>query len=353
MRGSVRSAKWWARDNSWSAVMVILLGASVSRWRITRSWDRSPPSAVPSECPHGAPTLPVSRVSGFSRPTVYRAIRDLHRVPLPTDRVRHSGAGRTRSVEHDPRLIPALEALIDPETRGDPVSPLRWTCKSTRQLARLPTERGPPVSHTQVAALLHSLHSSLRGNARTKEGKQHPDRDAQSRYIRGQGEAFPGRGWPVISVDTKRKELVGNRGNSGQEWRPGGQPVEVDGHDFPDPDVPEAVPRGVYDERHNEGRVTVGCSHDTSSFAAESIRRRWGEMGQPLDAKAGGVLVCADSGGGNGYRLRLGKVELQRWANETGLDVTVGHHPPGTSKWDEIEHRLFSEVTKNCLVAYF
>jgi hypothetical protein len=289
----------------------------------------------------------VSRVSGFSRPTVYRAIRDLHRLPLSTDRVRHSGAGRKRSVEHDPRLIPALEALIDPETRGDPMSPLRWTCKSTRQLARLLTERGHPVSHTQVAALLHSLHYSLQGNAKTKEGKQHPDRDAQFRSIRSQGAAFLGRGWPVISVDTKKKELVGNSGNSGQEWQPGGQPVEVDGHDFPAPDVPKAVPRGVYDERHNEGWVTVGCSHDTSSFAVESIRRWWGEMGQPLYAKAGGVLVCADSGGSTGYRLRLWKVELQRWANETGLDVTVCHYPPGTSKWNKIEHRLFSEITKN------
>jgi hypothetical protein len=289
----------------------------------------------------------VSHVSGFSRPTVYRAIRDLHQIPLPTDRVRHSGAGRKSSVEHDPQLIPALEALIDPETRGDPMSPLRWTCKSTRQLARLLTEGGHSVSHTQVAALLHSLHYSLQGNAKTKEGKQHPDRDAQFRYIRSQGGAFLGRGWPVISVDTKKKELVGNYANSGQEWQPGGQPVEVDGHDFPDPDVPKAVPRGVYDERHNEGWVTVGCSHDTSSFAVESIRRWWGEMGQPFYAKAGGVLVCADSGGSNGYRLRLWKVELQRWANETGLDVTVCHYPPGTSKWNKIEHRLFSEITKN------
>jgi hypothetical protein len=203
----------------------------------------------------------VSRVSGFSRPTVSRAIRDLHQTPLPIDRVRHSGAGRKRSVEHDPQLIPALEALIDPETRGDPMSPLRWTCKSTRQLARLLTEEGHPVSHTQVAALLHSLHYSLQGNAKAKEGKQHPDRDARFRYIRSQGESFLGRGWPVISVDTKKKELVGNYGNSGREWQPEGQPVEVDGHDLPDPHVPKAVPRGVYDRRHNEA-VSSGSWSD-------------------------------------------------------------------------------------------
>jgi transposase len=289
----------------------------------------------------------VSRVSGFSRPTVYRAIQDLHQTSLPVERVRRSGAGRKKSVEHDPQLVPALEALIDPETRGDPMSPLRWTCKSTRQLARLLTERGHPVSHTQVAVLLHSLNYSLQGNAKTKEGKQHPDRDAQFRYIQGRGGAFLGRGRPVISVDTKKKELVGDHGNPGQEWQPEGRPVEVDGHDFPDPDVPKAVPRGVYDEQHNEGWVTVGCSHDTASFAVESIRRWWREMGRPLYPEAEGVLICADSGGSNGYRLRLWKVELQHWANETGLDVTVCHYPPGTSKWNKIEHRLFSEVTKN------
>ena len=289
----------------------------------------------------------VSRVTGFSRPTIYRAMESLSQHPLPVERVRHSGAGRKALVQHDPRLVQSLEALIDPDTRGDPMSPLRWTCKSTRRLAGQLTAQGHPISHMTVAQLLHDLHSSLQGNAKTKEGKQHPDRDAQFRYIQRQGESFLSRGWPVISVDTKKKELIGNYGNSGQEWQPEGQPVEVDVHDFPDPDVPKAVPRGVYDQRRNEGWVTVGCSHDTASFAVESIRRWWGEMGHPLYAKAGGILVCADSGGSNGYRLRLWKVELQRWANETGLDVTVCHYPPGTSKWNKIEHRLFSEITKN------
>jgi hypothetical protein len=289
----------------------------------------------------------VSRLTGFSRPTIYRAVEDLARPPLPVERVRHPGAGRKAAVEHDPRLVQALEALIDPDTRGDPMSPLRWTCKSTRQLARLLTAQGHPVSHGTVARLLQGLRYSLQGNAKTKEGKQHPDRDAQFRYIQRQGESFLSRGQPVISVDTKKKELVGNHGNSGREWRPAGRPVEVDVYDFPDPDIPKAVPRGVYDPGLNLGWVTVGCSHDTASFAVESIRRWWRQMGHPLYPRAGEVLICADSGGSNGYRIRLWKLELQRWADETGLDVTVCHYPPGTSKWNKIEHRLFSHITMN------
>jgi len=289
----------------------------------------------------------IARLTGFSRPTIYRAVEDLARPPLPVERVRHPGAGRKTSVEHDPRLVQALEALIDPDTRGDPTSPLRWTCKSTRQLARLLTAQGHPVSHMTVARLLHGLRYSLQGNAKTKEGKQHPDRDAQFRYIQRQGESFLSRGQPVISVDTKKKELVGNYRNSGREWQPEGHPVEVDVHDFPDPDLPKAVPRGVYDPGLNLGWVTVGCSHDTASFAVEGIRRWWREMGHPLYPRAGEVLICADSGGSNGYRIRLWKLELQRWADETGLDVTVCHYPPGTSKWNKIEHRLFSHITMN------
>jgi hypothetical protein len=289
----------------------------------------------------------VARAAGFSRPTIYRAIRNLHHRPVPVERIRQPGAGRKESVAHDPHLVQTLEALIDPDTRGDPMSPLRWTCKSTRQLADLLTAQGHPISHMKVAQLLHTLHYSLQGNAKTKEGKQHPDRDAQFRYIQRQGKSVLGRGWPVISVDTKKKELVGNYANSGQEWQPAGEPEEVDVHDFPDPDVPKAVPRGVYDLQHNLGWVTVGCSHDTASFAVESIRRWWREMGHALYPQAEQVLLCADSGGSNGYRIRLWKVELQRWANEAGLDVTVCHYPPGTSKWNKIEHRLFSYITMN------
>jgi|SRR5579872_4154998 len=289
----------------------------------------------------------VAQASGFSRPTLYRAIRDLHRPPLPVERVRHPGAGRKRLVEHDPQLLQALEALIEPDTRGDPMSPLRWTCKSTRQLAQALTRSGHPVSHELVAQLLHQLDYSLQANAKTQEGKQHPDRDAQFRYIQGRSKYFLSRRWPVLSVDTKKKELVGNYGNAGQEWLPKGQPEQVDVHDFPDPDVPKAVPYGVYDERHDTGWVSVGCSHDTASFAVESIRRWWQVMGSELYPEAAEVLICADSGGSNGYRLRLWKVELQRWADEAGLDVTVCHYPPGTSKWNKIEHRLFSHITMN------
>jgi hypothetical protein len=289
----------------------------------------------------------VARITGFSRPTIYHAIQCLHQPPLPVHRIRRPGAGRKRLTEHDPHLIQALESLIDPDTRGDPMSPLRWTCKSTRQLARTLTGNGHRVSHMKVDQLLKTIGYSLQGNAKAKEGKQHQDRDAQFRYIQGQGQDFLGRGSPVISADTKKKELIGNYANSGQEWQPEGQPERVELHDFPDPDIPKAVPRGVYDPQHDLGWVTVGCSHDTASFAVESIRRWWREMGRPLYPHAAEVLICADSGGSNGYRIRLWKLELQRWANESGLDVTVCHYPPGTSKWNKIEHRLFSHITMN------
>ena len=289
----------------------------------------------------------VARASGFSRPTLYRAIRDLHYPPLPVDRVRHSGAGRKRLVDHDPHLVRALEALIDPTTRGDPMSPLRWTCKSTRQLAQALCRDGHPVSHEKVAQLLRQLDYSLQSNTKTQEGKQHPDRDAQFHYIQARSQSFLARSCPVVSVDTKKKELVGNYAKSGQEWSPVGEPEAVRTHDFPDPHVPKAVPYGVYDEQHDLGWVSVGCSHDTASFAVESIRRWWQAMGAELYPSAREVLICADSGGSNGYRLRLWKVELQRWANEAALDVTVCHYPPGTSKWNKIEHRLFSHITMN------
>jgi hypothetical protein len=289
----------------------------------------------------------VARASGFARPTLYKALRELHRPPLPVDRVRRPGAGRKKLVAHDPHLVQALEALIDPDTRGDPMSPLRWTCKSTRQLAQALSDTGHAVSHQTVAQLLHQLGYSLQANAKTQEGKQHPDRDAQFRYIARQSKYFQARGWPVVSVDTKKKELVGNYANSGQEWLPSGQPEAVGSHDFPDPDIPKAVPCGVYDEQHNLGWVSVGCSHNTASFVVASIRRWWQEMGQELYPEAEQVLIHVDSGGSNGYRLRLWKVELQRWATEAGLDVAVCHYPPGTSKWNKIEHRLFSHIAMN------
>ena len=289
----------------------------------------------------------VARASGFARPTLYRALRELPRPPLPLERIRHPGAGRKPLVEQDPHLLRALEALLEPDTRGDPMSPLRWTCKSTRQLAQALARTGHPVSHEKVAQLLRHLGYSLQANAKTQEGKQHPDRDAQFGYLGSRSQYFLARRWPVVSVDTKKKELVGNYANSGQEWLPAGEPEAVDSHDFPDPHVPKAVPYGVYDEQHNLGWVSVGCSHDTASFAVASIRRWWQEMGRELYPEAGQVLICADSGGSNGYRLRLWKVELQRWATEAALDVTVCHYPPGTSKWNKIEHRLFSHIAMN------
>jgi transposase len=289
----------------------------------------------------------VARLCGFSRPTIYQAMKDLRSEPLPVERIRRPGGGRKRQVELDGHLLRALERLIGPSSRGDPMSPLRWTCKSTRQLSQALARQGHPVSHELVAQLLHQLGYRLQANAKTQEGKQHPDRDEQFRYIQRRAKHFLACGWPVISVDTKKKELVGNYANSGQEWRPSGQPEEVRVHDFPDPDVPKAVPYGVYDENHNLGWVNVGCSHDTASFAVESIRRWWQVMGQALYPQADHILICADSGGSNGYRLRLWKLELQRWVNESGLEATVCHFPPGTSKWNRIEHRLFSHITMN------
>src|SRR6266540_6966269 len=221
----------------------------------------------------------VARATGLSRTTIRKGAIELERGPVAAeDRVRRPGAGRKRATERDPGLVAALEALVDPHTRGDPESPLRWTCKSTRQLADALTAAGHPTSHVRAGELLRSLGYSLQANAKTKEGKQHPDRDAQFRYIQRQAKHFMACGWPVISVDTKKKELVGNYANSGQEWQPSGQPEEVSVHDFPDPDVPKAVPYGVYDENHNLGWVNVGCAHDTARFAVESIRRWWQVM---------------------------------------------------------------------------
>jgi hypothetical protein len=288
----------------------------------------------------------VARV-GFRAPHAVQGASGLAPSPLPLERVRRPGAGRKKLEEHDPQLLQALETLIAPDSRGDPMSPLRWTCKSTRQLAQALTRSGHPVSHEKVAQLLRALDYSLQANAKTQEGKQHPDRDGQFRYIERRSRCFLARHWPVVSVDTKKKELVGNYANSGQEWQPAGAPEAVGTHDFPDPDVPKAVPYGVYDEQHNLGWVSVGCSHDTASFAVASIRRWWQEMGLELYPDATRLLICADSGGSNGYRIRLWKVELQRWASEVGLDITVCHYPPGTSKWNKIEHRLFSHIAMN------
>jgi Rhodopirellula transposase DDE domain len=264
--------------------------------------------------------------------------------------VRRPGAGRKRATERDPGLVAALERLVDPESRGDPESPLRWTCKSTRQLAEALSAAGHPSNHVRVGEVLRTLGYSLQANAKTVEGRQHPDRDAQFRYINEQVRRHLRAGQPVISVDAKKKELIGADPaykNAGREWQPKGAPERVGVHDFPDPDLPKAIPYGVYDVRANEGFVVVGRDRDTASFAAETLRRSWAQVGSVAYPKASRLLICADAGSSNGYRLKLWKLELGRLALETGLAITVCHFPPGTSKWNRIEHRLFSAISTN------
>jgi hypothetical protein len=240
-----------------------------------------------------------------------------------------------------------LEAVIDEQTRGDPESPLRWTCKSTRAIADVLSRRKHPISHTKVAQLLHDQGYSLQSNRKTEEGEDHPDRDAQFRHISAAVKPYLKQGWPVISVDTKKKELIGNYYNGGQQWLPAKQPRHVRGHDFPQPDVPRAYPYGIYDIGRNTGFVNVGTDHDTGAFAVASIRGWWRREGKGLYPKAQRLLITADGGGSNGWRLRLWKVELQKFADESGLTISVCHFPPGTSKWNKIEHRLFSFISSN------
>jgi hypothetical protein len=290
----------------------------------------------------------VARATRMSRQTVYDGLADLEDpTGLAAGRVRRPGGGRKRLVERDPGLVAALEALVDPVTRGDPESPLRWTCKSTAQLARALTAQGHPVSDDTVGRLLGQQDYTLQRTRKTLEGAQHPDRDAQFGYLNEQASAHLAAGQPVVSVDTKKKELVGNYANGGREWQPQGAPVGVGVHDFPDPKVGKAIPYGVYDVGANTGWVSVGCDHDTAAFAVATLRRWWEQGGRALYPDAGRLLVCADAGGSNGYRVRAWKTELGRFAAETGLAVTVCHFPPGTSKWNRIEHRLFSAISVN------
>jgi transposase-like protein len=293
----------------------------------------------------------IAAATGLQRNTIRVGVRELQAgtatAPSSDKRVRASGGGRKAVTELDPTLVRDLEALVEPITRGDPMSPLRWTCKSTRQLAVELSRQGHRVSHRKVAELLHGLNYSLQGNRKTREGTSHPDRDSQFAYINAQTEAFQRRGQPVISVDTKKKELIGRYSNKGRRWRPHGNPEKVKIHDFIDPQEPKAIPYGIYDVARNQGWVNVGCDHDTASFAVGSIRRWWSVMGSPAYPQARQLLICADSGGSNGYRVRLWKVELQALVDETGLGVTVCHLPPGTSKWNKVEHRLFSHISMN------
>ncbi len=260
---------------------------------------------------------------------------------------RRPGGGRKRAEEHDPDLVAALESLIDPVTRGDPMSPLRWTSKSTRTLARQLTQDGHRVSAFVIRRLLGELGYSLQANAKTTEGSSHPDRDAQFAYLNDQACAHMDAGDPVISVDTKKKELVGAYKNGGREWSPAGAPTQVKVHDFIDPELGKANPYGVYDVAADTGWVSVGTDHDTAEFAVATITRWWDTVGILTYPNATGLLICADGGGSNGYRTRLFKTELAALAARTGLRITVSHLPPGTSKWNKIEHRLFSHIAMN------
>ena len=295
---------------------------------------------------HGGIRL-VARAAGVREATVSLGVDELDSGAGPLGRARRPGGGRKRAAELDPGLRPALLALVEPQERGDPMSPLRWTTKSTRALAAELTRQGHQVGANTVGDLLRAEGFSLQGNAKTVEGQRHPDRDAQFRYISEQVTAHQDTGDPVISVDTKKKENVGEFKNGGREWRPKGQPVATRTHDFPDEQLGKAIPYGVYDLAANAGWVSVGTDHDTAAFAVESIRRWWKAVGQGEYPLARRLLITADAGGSNGYRTRTWKAELAAFALETGLPVTVCHFPPGTSKWNKIEHRLFSHITMN------
>ncbi|WP_427018196.1 ISAzo13 family transposase [Pseudarthrobacter sp. P1] len=289
----------------------------------------------------------VARAAGISEHTVSRGMHDLDACEAPLGRTRLPGGGRKRLSEMDAGLRPALLALVEPDERGDPMSPLRWTTKSTRILATTLTAQGHRVGADTVAGLLHQEGFSLQSNAKTLEGKQSPDRDAQFRYINDQAKAHRETGDPVLSVDAKKKELVGDYRNGGKEWRRAGDPVPVNTHDFPDEDLGKALPYGIYDMAANAGWVNVGTDHDTAAFAVESLRRWWNGMGRESYPQARRLLVTADAGGSNGYRPRAWKDGLAALATETGLSITVCHFPPGTSKWNSIEHRLFAQITMN------
>ena len=294
----------------------------------------------------------VIAATGMSSATVYKALRELDTqvaggATLPPGRIRRPGGGRKRARDKQPGLSNALAALVEPTERGDPEHPLRWTCKSTSHLAEELRRQGFEVGPRTVAKELKAQNFSLQSNRKTREGASHPDRDAQFAHINEQVRAFQKRRRPVISVDTKKKELVGDFKNSGREWHPQGRPEEVRVHDFPDPRKNKAIPYGVYDLTRNEGWVSVGIDHDTARFAVASIKRWWRKMGRRRYPNAKELLITADCGGSNSSRTRLWKVALQALADELGLRLTVCHLPPGTSKWNKIEHRMFCHITRN------
>lgn len=289
----------------------------------------------------------VAKATGVSRVTIHKALTEIESKKIIGERIRKPGGGRKDITEYYPNILEKLEAMVDPVTRGDPRSPLRWTCKSTRQLAQELGRKGYAISNVTVADLLHRLDYSLQANAKTLEGASHPDRDAQFQYINSRVKEFLRRHQPVISVDTKKKELVGNFKNGGKEWQPKGEPEKVEIHGFASPEFPKVIPYGVDDIGKNRGWINVGTDHDTASFAVAGIRRWWFGMGREIYPCAPDLLICADCGGSNGYRVRLWKIELQTLASETGLRITICHFPPGTSKWNKIEHRLFSHISMN------
>ena len=301
-----------------------------------KSWGRGGVSAV-------------HQATGASRTTIRRGMTELAYNPAErsSDRVRAPGGGRKKSEIANPELVDALDGLIEPETRGDPESPLQWTTKSTRHLAAKLSEMGHSVSHTVVAKILHSLRYSLQGTHKKLEGSQHPDRDDQFRYINKLAKEFLAAGDPVISVDTKKKELVGRYAQAGKEWHPQGEPVDVSTYDFPSEADGKAIPYGVYDLTDNSAWVSVGIDHDTSVFAVATIQKWWQSMGKEKYPDAHRIFITADGGGSNGHRPWLWKHELARLAATSGLEIIVSHYPPGTSKWNKIEHRLFSRITQN------
>jgi len=289
----------------------------------------------------------VAEATGMSRSTVQAAVAEIDAGVEVSDRVRRPGGGRPRLIDTDPTLLLDLDDLVEPESRGDPMCPLRWTCKSTEQLARALGEMGHRVSADTVGRLLKDMGYSLQAPAKENEGVQHPDRDAQFHHLNAQVKAHLRAGEPVISCDTKKKEVVGNLANKGREYQPKGKPVRVDVHDFPDPEVGKAIPYGVFDVGANEGFVVVGDDADTAAFAVSTIGRWWDMVGSRAYSKATRLLITADAGGSNGYRNRLWKRELGALAARTGLAITVCHLPPSTSKWNRIEHRLWSHVSMN------
>lgn len=295
----------------------------------------------------------ISKATGISRRAIHAGLDELEsresgaETEIKKGKIRKSGGGRKKVTEKDPKLKADLERLVEATTRGDPESPLRWTCKSLRMLADELKAQGHKVSYPVVGNLLHDLDYSLQGNVKTLEGSQHVDRNAQFEWINKKVQETQAENNPVISVDTKKKELVGPYKNGGRTWRPKGDPEEVKVHDFPDVELGRANPYGVYDLTSNSGWVSVGTDHDTASFAVETIRRWWKAMGKEKYPKADKLMITADGGGSNGSRLRLWKLELQRLANELGIPIRVSHFPPGTSKWNKIEHRLFSFISMN------